>query len=99
MEISTRAENCAALFRTQSSRNARAREYGDRGEGHRRRIAGSLRVNCFDPDDGTREQYAALIGEARQETANRIGRKLRKMCRNYTPGALHHELHQERAGE
>src|SRR6267378_2295116 len=57
------------------------------------------REHSFQVRNRARDQYSALIREARHEPTHRVGRELRDVRWNYTPRALYHELHCERADD
>ena len=64
-------------------------------DSHRLSITHMVGKARFNPVDGSGDQYAALVGESGQKSADIVGSQLIDMRRNHTPGALYHKLNEE----
>src|SRR5215471_1162655 len=87
----------AAALGTKRGDEQAGDEDRESSEGHGGRVGPVPREEGLQPHHAAGQQDAALIREPWKKAADRIWRKLRDMSWDDAPGALHHELQQERA--
>src|SRR2546425_7189044 len=75
------------------------REHGRGGEGHRPRVARADGEECLHVRKLAGDRHPALVREAGQEAAHRVGRELGDVGRDDAPRSLHEELHHERTDD
>ena len=95
----TLGEGGTFLFAAEAGDQGGEEEDGGGGGGHGGGVAHVLGEEGFKVGDGAGEQDAALVGEAWEETSDRVRRELTEMRGDDAPGSLYAELQEKRSGD